>query len=76
MSDDTLAVLGALHVDEGKLKGHVDEVVRSSVEETLNGRWMRRRITSAGHSDTSGPRIGWMAGPDTTSASSRPRPAR
>jgi len=37
MSDDTLAVLGALHVDEGKLKGHVDEVVRSSVEETLNG---------------------------------------
>jgi hypothetical protein len=37
MSDDTLAVLGALHVDEGKLKGHVDEVVRASVEETLNG---------------------------------------
>jgi len=37
MSDDTLAVLGALHVDEGKLKGHVDEVVRSSVEETMNG---------------------------------------
>ena len=24
MSDDTLAVLGA-HVDEGKLKGHVDD---------------------------------------------------
>jgi putative transposase len=37
MSDDTPAVLGALRVDEGKLKGHVDEVVRSSVEETLNG---------------------------------------
>ena len=37
MSDDTLAVLGALQVDEGKLRGHVDEVVRSSVEETLNG---------------------------------------
>lgn len=26
----------ALQVDENKLKGHVDEVVRSSVEETLN----------------------------------------
>jgi hypothetical protein len=32
-----MAALGALRVDEGKLKDHVDEVVRSSVEETLNG---------------------------------------
>ena len=37
MSDDTLAARGALRVDEGKLKTHVDTVVRSSVEETLNG---------------------------------------
>jgi putative transposase len=37
MGDDTPAVLGALRVDEGKLKDHVDEVVRSSIEETLNG---------------------------------------
>jgi len=37
MTDDTPAALGALRVDEGKLKSHVDEVVRSSVEETLNG---------------------------------------
>ena len=37
MTDHTPAPLGALHVDEGKLRGHVDEVVRSSVEETLNG---------------------------------------
>jgi putative transposase len=37
MTDDTPAALGALRVDEGKLRGHVDEVVRSSVEETLNG---------------------------------------
>jgi putative transposase len=37
MSDDTPAALGALHVEERKLKGHVDEVVRSSVEATLNG---------------------------------------
>lgn len=36
MGDDTSAALGALRVDEGKLKNHVDEVVRSSVEETLN----------------------------------------
>ena len=37
MNGDTPAALGALRVDEGKLKSHVDEVVRSSVEETLNG---------------------------------------
>lgn len=37
MKDDSTRALGALNVDEGKLKGHVDEVVRSSVEETLNG---------------------------------------
>ena len=36
MGDDTLTAIGALQVDEGKLRGHVDEVVRSSVEETLN----------------------------------------
>ena len=36
MGDDTPAALGALRVDEEKLRGHVDEVVRSSVEETLN----------------------------------------
>ncbi len=36
MGDDTPTALGALRVDEEKLRGHVDEVVRSSVEETLN----------------------------------------
>ena len=35
MGDDSTAALGALRVDEEKLKGHVGEVVRSSVEETL-----------------------------------------
>lgn len=36
MGEDTPAAIDALRVDEGKLKGHVDQVVRSSVEETLN----------------------------------------
>jgi putative transposase len=36
MKNDTPTALGALQVDERKLRGHVDEVVRSSVEETLN----------------------------------------
>src|SRR5688572_16402907 len=37
MGDDSTVALEALRVDEGKLKGHVNEVVRSSVEATLNG---------------------------------------
>lgn len=37
MSDDSTVALEALRVDEGKLRGHVNEVVRSSVEATLNG---------------------------------------
>ena len=37
MGDDTPKALGALQVDETKLMGHVHEVVRSSVGETLNG---------------------------------------
>jgi putative transposase len=36
MENDTPKALGALKVDETKLMGHVHEVVRSSVEETLN----------------------------------------
>jgi transposase-like protein len=37
MGDDSTVALEALRVDEGKLRGHVNEVVRSSVEATLNG---------------------------------------
>ncbi len=36
MENDTPKALGALQVNETKLMGHVHEVVRSSVEETLN----------------------------------------
>jgi putative transposase len=36
VSDDATTWLEAVQVDESKLKAHVDEVVRTSVEETLN----------------------------------------
>jgi transposase-like protein len=37
MGDDTTEVLkGAIQIDEGQLRSHIDEAVRSSVEETLN----------------------------------------
>ncbi len=28
---------GVIRIEEGKIRSHVDEVVRSTVEETLNG---------------------------------------
>ena len=38
MEEDTAVGLkDAIRVDQGQLRGHIDEVVRSSVEETLNG---------------------------------------
>ena len=38
MPDDTTKALpGAIRVDEEQLQGHVDEAVRTSVEETVNG---------------------------------------
>jgi hypothetical protein len=36
LQDDRPTALAALQDDETRLKGHVDEVVRSSIEETLN----------------------------------------
>ena len=37
MSDETTKRLqGTIKVDEGQLQGHVDEAVRTSVEDTLN----------------------------------------
>lgn len=40
MDDGTVAQDGmeqAFRIDEAKIRGHVDQVVRQSVEETLNG---------------------------------------
>jgi hypothetical protein len=37
MQDDASTAFGALQVDETKLKGHVDEVVRSSIGTVKNG---------------------------------------
>ncbi len=76
MGDDTPAALGALRVDEGKLKDHVDEVVRSSVEETLNALLDAEADQICLPNATSDPRSAWTAEPATTSASSKRRPVR
>ena len=76
MGDDSTAALGALRVDEEKLKGHVAEVVRSSVEETLNGLLDAEADAIWGRSSTNARPSGLTRGPDITSASSGRRPAR
>ena len=58
MGDDSTVALEALRVDEGKLKGHVNEVVRSSVEETLNGLLQAEADRSVGRSATNARRSG------------------
>ena len=35
--DTTESLRDAIRVDAGQLRGHIDEAVRTSVEETLNG---------------------------------------
>jgi hypothetical protein len=42
--DNAAPLEGAIRVDEKQLRGHIDEAVRSSVEETLNA--LRMKLTS------------------------------
>ena len=67
----------AIRVDAAELRGHVDEVVRSSVEETLNA-----LLEAEADSDLRRPTLralagaGRYAGWPLRAASWRPRPAR
>ena len=74
MGEDTAAGLkDAIRVDQGQLRGHIDEVVRSSVEETLNGLLQAEAEGRRGMNDR---RTGSTREQDTTSASWRPRRAK
>ena len=77
MGKDTAEGLkDAIRVDTAELRGHVDEVVRSSVEETLNALLQAEaeQICKAGA--TNAHRSESIRGRDITSGSWRPRPAR
>ena len=54
----------AIRIDEGEIRGHVDEVVRSSVEETLNGllEAEAERLAGAGRYERSPDRVDTRAG--------------
>jgi transposase-like protein len=77
MGEDTAAALaGAIRADEKQLRGHIDEAVRTSVEETLNGLLDAEadRICGAQRYERSADRS--ILERDITSASSRRRLAR
>jgi putative transposase len=65
MSEDTAEGLkDAIRVDAQQLRGHVDEVVRSSVEETLNGLLQAEaeQLCGAGRYERSAERVDTRAG--------------
>jgi putative transposase len=65
MTEDTTEELaGAIRVDEQQLRGHIDEAVRSSVEETLNGLLEAEAdaICRAGRYERSADRVDTRAG--------------
>ena len=75
MAEDTAEGLkDAIRVDTAELRGHVDAVVRSSVEETLNALLQAEADRSAGgRYERSPERVDTRAG--ITSGSWRPRRA-
>jgi len=62
--DTTEGLKDAIRVDAGQLRGHIDEAVRSSVEETLNGLLdaEAEQICQAGRYERSADRVDTRAG--------------
>jgi multidrug efflux pump subunit AcrA (membrane-fusion protein) len=73
-----VANLPFVKVDEARIQEQLDDVVRRTVEETLNALldWMRRRTSYAGRSGTSVVRRGATRGRDTTAGTCTPRRGR
>jgi len=63
--DTTESLKDAIRVDAGQLRGHIDEAVRTSVEETLNGLLDAEadRICGAQRYQRSADRVDTRAGP-------------
>ena len=65
-----------IRVEEGKIRSHVDEVVRETVEETLNGLLEAEADDLCGAKRYGGRRSGWTRGPALRAEACRPRRAR
>jgi hypothetical protein len=76
-TEDTKALADVIRIDENAVKDHLGELVRGSVEETLNGLfWTPRPTVCAKRAATSAPRSGGTPGRAATSACCRQRPGR
>ena len=59
---ETKTLGSVVQIDEGKIQAHLDELVRATVEETLNRCWMRKPTSCAERNGTSGRRARGHAG--------------
>jgi hypothetical protein len=55
-----------IQIDEAQIKGHLDEMVRGTVEEMLNVCWMPRQNSLLEPAGTSGAQGGRIPGPGIT----------
>ena len=80
MTTENTPIPGALNnvirIDDEQIKGHLDRIVRGTVEETLNALLESEADRLATRSVTSVPRLGVTPALATTSAIWRRRPAR
>lgn len=76
MEDSTKTLSKVIRIDESEIRGHLDEMVRGTVEETLNAMLDAEADEMCNASATSTHRTASILGPVLTSASSRPKPAK
>ena len=65
-----------IQIDEARIRDHLGELVRDTVEDTLNACWMPRRTSFAARADTSAVRPGRILGLAATSERCRPAPVK
>jgi hypothetical protein len=67
--DNSAPRTGVIRLTNKQLRGHIDDAVQSSVEDTLNALQRGSGPDSAVHNGSSGRRIAGIRGPGTTNAS-------
>jgi hypothetical protein len=75
--DDGLKAMGqVIQIDEARIRDHLGEMVRGTVEETLNAFWMRKQIGFAVQDVTNALKAGRTPGPATMNARCTPWPGK
>ena len=76
MNDSTKTLSKVIRIDESEIRGHLDEMVRGTVEETLNAMLDTEADESAMPSATNTPLTESILAPAAISGNSIPRPVR